>query len=229
MRFSIKISTFFVLSALIISPAFADSTENKCMKLYLNNPPEVNIVYNYGRLKFDNSKNSTELGEIYKAVNSGKTSPNIHGLTDLEPSITTGIILTASLIDGENYCFYPQKINIKMWYNPTIYVVNSLEPGSCRFNTTIRHEQTHLDLAHHALYVLAKSLRNSVPEILSEVSPVVADSSFDGEKITKEMTDAYHEKIKVYFDEFKKSTEKYNSIIDSPENYIFETGLCLNK
>ena len=84
-------------------------------------------------------------------------------------------------------------------------------------------------MAHHALYVFAKNLRNAVPEILSSVDPIVIDDSFDGDKISKEMTDAYHEKVKVYFEEFKESTEKYNSIIDSPENYIFETGLCLYK
>ena len=116
-----------------------------------------------------------------------------------------------------------------MSYNPTVYIANSLEPGSCRFNTTVRHEQTHLDLAHHALYVLADTLRDSAAEILASVAPIVTVSSFDGDKIAKQLTDAYHEKIKEYFDEYKNITEKYNGIIDSPENYMFETGLCFNK
>ena len=227
MRFIIKI--LFIIAVFAVRPVFAGTPEEECLKSYKQNPPKVNIIYNYGKLKFDNSKSIEELGEIYKVVFPGKKSATIHGLTNLEPGIVTGINTTVTLIDDERYCVYPEEINIKMSYNPTIYIANLLEPGSCRFNTTVRHEQTHLDLAHHALYVLAETLRDSEAEILASVSPIVTDSSFDEEKITKQLTDAYLEKIKDYFDEYKKIAEKYNSIIDSPENYIFETGLCLNK
>ena len=227
MRFVINI--LFIIFMFTVRAAFADTPQEECMESYMKNPPKLNIVYNYGQLKFDSSKSVEELGEIYKVVFPGKKSATIHGLTDLEPSITTGVTLTATLIDEKNYCFYPQEISIRMWYTPTVYIVNSLPPGSCRFNTTVRHEQTHLDLAHQALYALAETLRGAEADILASVSPIVGDPSFDGDKIAKQLTDGYHEKVKYYFEEYKKITEKYNGVIDSPENYIFETGLCLNK
>ena len=227
MRFIIKI--LFIIAVFAGRPAFANTPEEKCMKSYKENPPKINITYNYGDLKFDNTKSVAELGEIYKTIFPGKGSSTIHGLTNLEPGVVTGVKTTVTFIDDERFCIYPEEINIKMSYNPTVYIANSLEPGSCRFNTTVRHEQTHLDLAHHALYVLADTLRDAEAEILASVSPIVTDADFDVDKITKQLTDAYHEKIKDYFDEYKKITEKYNGIIDSPENYMFETGLCFNK
>lgn len=230
MKLSKKIILTSLLSVTIIGQAFADELNDKCAEIYANNIPNIAITYNYGQLKYDNSKTTEELGELYKLISDGKPSENIHGLTFLEPNVTTKVSIDATMLNDNTFCLYPKDVEIKVWYNPTIYIINSLKVGSCRFNTTVRHEQTHLDLGHHALYLFAKSLRRAEPEILSAVSPVVEDvSSADGNKIAKNMTDAYHEKVKIYFEKFKENLKKYNYIIDTPENYIDETKLCKNK
>lgn len=222
-----KIFVMMILPELIVNSANAISLKGKCAEIYMDKEPEVDITYNYGQLKYDNSKTSEELGEIYKIISAEPASENIHGLTYLEPKVTTQLKIGAEVLDENNFCFYPTKISIKVSYNPTVYIINSLQPGSCRFNTTVRHEQTHLDLGHYSLYLFAKSLRENVPEILSSVEPMVKDKlSLDGNMIVKDMTDAYHEKVKEYFDEFKSNLQKYNSLIDTAENYKQETKLC---
>ena len=227
MRKWIKFFGVIILPSLIISSANAFSLQEKCAEIYMDKEPVVDITYNYGQLKYDNSKNSEELGEIFKVINAGQDSENIHGLTYLEPKVTTQVSIGTEILDEKNFCFYPRKINIKVSYNPTIYIINSLQPGTCRFNTTVRHEQTHLDLGHHALYLFAKSLRENVPEILVSVNPMIVDAdSVDGDKIVKYLTDEYHKKVKEYFEEFKAGLLKYNSLIDTTENYKEETKLC---
>ena len=222
-----KIFWVFVLFATVIKQSAATELEYKCSEIYEDNAPEVVITYNYGQLKYDNSKTTEELGEMYKSINAGQSAENINGLTSLEPQFTTRVSVDAAMLDEETFCLYPQRIEIKIWYNPTIYIINTLKPGTCRFNTTVRHEQTHLDLGHHALFLFAKSLREAESEILSSVSPVMEKAATaDGDKIVKNMTDAYHEKVMVYFEKFKGNLKKYNDAIDTHENYIDETNLC---
>lgn len=220
----------FLILALLVSVvelAVADELNDKCAEIYDENPPKVLITYNYGQLKYDNSKTKEELGEMYKQISSGQPSKSIHGLTYLEPNVTTKVSIDASILDKNTVCFYPQKIEIKVWYDPTVYIANSLKQGTCRFNTTVRHEQTHLDLGHHALYMFAKSLREAESEILSSTAPIVENmSSVDGDKIVKDITDSYHETVKIYFEKFKDNLDKYNYVIDTPENYADETKLC---
>lgn len=225
-------NTLFVILTLFLAatPAAASTGIEQCAEIYRKNPPKVNITYNYGALKYDATKTSAELDKIYETISHGKPTHNIHGLTYLEPNVTTSVKMKSELLDDMSYCFYPQFIEIKTWYNPTVYIANSLKNGTCRFNTTVRHEQTHLDLGHHALYLFAKSLRQAEPEILAAVKPVVENgTSFDGNKIVKDFTDAYHAQVKIYFENFKKNLEKYNSIIDTDENYKDETNLCIQE
>jgi hypothetical protein len=222
----------FVTVAMFLTAtsAVANASAEQCAEMYKKNPPKVNITYNYGALKYDTSKTSKELDKMYEILSQGKPTHNIHGLTYLEPNVTTSVKMDSRLMEDMNYCFYPSSIEIKTWYNPTIYIANSLKAGTCRFNTTVRHEQTHLDLGHDALYLFAKSLRWAEPEILASVKPVVGDiSSIDGNKIVKDFTDAYHAQVKINFEKFKKDLEKYNSIIDTDDNYKDETNLCIQE
>lgn len=220
---------FFIFCLLVVKSASASTLDELCDEIYKNNPPKFFITYNFGQLKYDGTKTSAELEKIYKTINSeNNASHNINGLTYLEPNVTTTVRLNSQALDKAHYCFYPEEVNIKAWYNPTVYISNSLKSGSCRFNVTVRHEQTHLDLGHYALYLFAKSLRRNEGEIVSSVKPIVESiTTFDGNRVVKEMTDAYHDRVKIYFEEFKKNLEKYNNIIDTSDNYRQETQLCL--
>lgn len=225
-----KFKKIFFVSAvalLVSSAARADTAQEKCETLYRNNPPMINITYNYGKLRYDNSKTSEELDDMYNEINPGASANNIHGLTHLSPQEVTVVTSTSQVIDSDNICFYPSKIEISIWYDPIVYLAKSLKIGSCRFNVTVRHEQTHLDLAHHALYLFAKSLKNAIPDILEQVKPIVKDKkNADSSQIVQNMTEAYQSKVKVFFEEFKQRQQKYNAVIDTAQNYIEESKLC---
>ena len=222
-----KIFLQILLFATIVKPLKADVLTDKCNEMYRANPPEIKVIYNYGKLKYDTGKSDEELANLYKKVSNETASDKIQGLTYLAPHITTVVVADTKMLDSRKFCFYPKEIEIKMWYEPTVYIAKSLKVGSCRFNTVVRHEQTHLDLGHHALYMLAKSIKKEMPVILNKVTPLVENvDTLDGGKSVREMTDKYQEQVKVYFDDFKKNLEKYNKVIDAHENYVAETKLC---
>lgn len=227
MFFPNKIYLLLPLLTLMSAPANADYLQDKCNQLYKQNPPQVTITYNYGQLKYDNSKSTEELNDIFNKINAGSHAKNIHGLTDMSPHLTTMTEVQQVQLEDGAVCFLPHILEIKMWYEPTVYISQSLQNGTCRYNITVRHELTHLDLGHHALYVFAKSLKKSVPHILSSVPPQVQkSSSADGNAVVNQMTNTYQEKVMVQFNKFKKLLEEYNHVIDTKDNYIQEGKLC---
>lgn len=212
-------------------PAYAENASylsQQCRRIYRKKVPEFLISYNFGELRYDTSKTSEELEELYKKISPDASGlGNINGLTYLSPHVVTLTQMTVEALDAENYCVFPLKIEIKTWYDPVVYIVNSLEPNSCRFNVTLRHEQTHLDLGHRSLYLFAKSLREAMPEILESVPPRVEKAdSFNASSVVKVMTDDYQAQIMIYFDKFKDSLMEQNSLIDSAKNYLEESKLC---
>lgn len=224
-----KLYLLLPLLTLISAPANADYLQDKCNQLYKQNPPQVSITYNYGQLKYDNSKSTEELNDIFNKINPDSNAKNVHGLTDMSPHLTTMTEVKQIQIEDGATCFLPNHLEIKMWYEPTVYISKSLQNGTCRYNITVRHELTHLDLGHYALYVFAKSLKKSVPHILSSVQPQVQKSySADPNTIVNQITDAYQQKVMVQFKKFKELLEKYNHIIDTEDNYIKEGKLCPN-
>lgn len=210
----------------------ADSYEysyKQCKDVMQNNPPKINIIYNYGNLEYDTSKNQDELLQMFAEVEPGKEAHNINGLTALSPHISMKTSVKYDNLDSGRYCFYPQNVEVKLWYEPKVYILNSLEPGSCRFNVTVRHEQTHLDLGHLALYVFALQVQDKLPQIINEVGPRVEADNNKSENlsvIAQYLNQDYHKQLEKLFLQFKDNLDEQNAIIDSIENYQQETMLC---
>ena len=187
------------------------------------------ISYNYGNLEYDNSKDEDGLLKIFEEVEPGKGSHNIHGLTALSPHISMKTMVKYDNLDSGRYCFYPQTIEVKLWYEPKVYILNSLQPGTCRFNITVRHEQTHLDLGHSALYFFAQRVKQKLPQIIKDVGPRVESDNNSGENlnmVAQYLNQDYQKQLEELFLQFKENLDSKNAIIDSVENYQYETLLC---
>ena len=170
------------------------------------------------------------LSNIYAMVNGGSGDKNIHGLTALSPHLSMATGVKMEKLNSGRYCFYPQSIQVKLWYEPTVYIINSLEPGSCRFKITARHEQTHLDFGHKALSLFAHAIRGEIEKIISDVGPRVEADNITGEQalnaVAQNLNQDYQRQMEVLFSAFKKTLEEQNAIIDTPENYLAESLLC---
>ena len=201
----------------------------QCKDIMKQNPPEINIVYNYGDLVYDNSKNAEELVELFKEVEPNHEANNIYGLTALSPHISMKTTVQYDNLNSGRYCFYPRTIDIKVWYEPKVYILNSLKIGSCRFNVTVRHEQTHLDFGHHALPIFAGIIKKELPQVINDVGPRVESDNNSDENlamVAQYLNQDYHKQIEVLFDEFKEGLDEQNALIDSVENYQEENLLC---
>lgn len=202
---------------------------SRCNEEYKNNPPVVEIVYNYGDLSFDNSKSAAEMAELLKQNYPKLSTRKLNGLTQFMPYVF--IESSANRLVIDNFaCYYPKHIRIVIGYKPTVYIRNDIPLGSCRFNITLRHEQAHLDIAHLGLKQFAQKVKQVFPQIVSDVGmkfmPYKSDES--GSATSAKINKAYKTQMDVLFNKFVKEMTEQQMRIDTPENYKEETALCPN-
>lgn len=198
----------------------------KCQALAQDNPTEIKIFYNYGELKYNNDKSAAELEKIYDEIMPNHSSKNIRGLTLLAPHMDFNIYIKDVNVDGYK-CFYPQSVDVHLKYNPTIYLVNTLQKGTCLYDLTLRHEHTHLDIGHQLLTEFVQDLKLQIQQVI-ENTGVKLVSAEDGNVRQEgaELNTLYQEQITVLFQHFTDELVERNQVIDTKENYKEESLLC---
>lgn len=222
----------FILS-FFCSAAYAATfgySAQQCKAKMRANPPQINIVYSFGSLRLDNTKDSTEIENILEQIDSKKPAHFVNGLTLLSPYAQVENNVAAEIVGG-HLCYYPKQIQINIGYKPIVYISKNLLNNSCRFTLTIRHEQTHLDIGHLSLQKFVHRLKKEFSPIVTNIGPIVklpSENSYNADSAAKELNNEYHSQLKVLFDDFVQKLLEENSRIDTDENYEAERRLCPN-
>lgn len=221
---------FLALSVSLSANAAPSSfAKRQCQTLLRKNPPKITIAYNYGALKYDNKHTSAELAEMLEKMNRGVPSSEkkINGLTHLSPYMSVESNIIEKKI-GEYYCYYPQRVKLIVGYNPIVYIRNDLQENTCRYNVTLRHERTHLDIGDLSMQQFLRKMKLVFPRTVKSVGVVIkADGEdFDAENASSELNDAYHQRVSKQFNEFVENMVAEQDRIDTAESYDFSGTLC---
>lgn len=213
-------SFLLLLSAVDTYAASYKKDVERCAEIMDKNPAEVEIIYNFGEVKYDFSKTSKEIPLPDDATEDGG---KLNGLTELSPHFGVETKPAAVPLSNNRYCIYPAKITAKIWYNPIMYIAKDLEKESCRHKITVRHEQTHLDIGHQILLMFAQALKVQIPLILERVGPQVSRQKTE---TMTQMGEMYNKKILELNGVFINALKQKNMELDTTENYRQEDMLC---
>ena len=199
----------------------------KCREEAHMAPPEVEVIYNYGNLVFDYNISSEQLSEKVQAMYSNKITHRITGLTELSPYI----VVESSIVQSGTtryLCYYPEKVKVKVGYEPVVYIRQDLQKGTCRYNLTIRHEQTHLDIGDLAMTNFLQEIKRSLPRIIKEVGVIVKPYSDKVSALdnSNELNNLYRKQLSHMFDRFVKNMVAQQMRIDTMESYNAAGSLC---
>lgn len=221
---------FLVLSApFSVYAAPSSFAKRQCQALSRKNPPTITIAYNYGELKYDNQHTSAELAEMLEKMHRKEVEyeKKINGLTHLSPYMSVESNIVEKKI-GEAYCYYPQRVKLIVGYNPIVYIRNDLPENTCRYNVTLRHERTHLDIGDLSMQQFLRKMKLLFPRMVKDVGVVVKadDDDFDAQDASGELNDSYHKRASSQFNKFVEDMVAEQDRIDTEESYNFSGTLC---
>ncbi|MBR1825734.1 MAG: hypothetical protein IJ770_04015 [Alphaproteobacteria bacterium] len=217
----------FCCFATNVSAASFEYAVRQCKDRMQKNPPKIEIAYNYGALKLDNTKTSEGIEEVFKSTHPNVKVKRINGLTTLSPYAQLESSIQSESVNNR-ICYYPRNIRINIGYKPVVYIASDISKAGCRFILTVRHEQTHLDIGHLSLELFVRRLKEDFPHLISEIGPVVKTRSEEIpiDEMSKQMNTTYHNHLKILFDDFVQKLLAQNAHIDTDENYQKESELC---
>ena len=200
----------------------------RCKDFMNAHPPQIDVIYSFGSLRLDNSKDAAGIKEVYEQLHFDRKERRFNGLTVMSPHAVVENTIGVEMI-GDRLCYYPQRVTLNAGYSPVVYISKDLTNNRCRFMLTVRHEQTHLDIGHLSLQIFARRLKEKFPEIVESIGPVVKsqhEKDLSADNVAKEINEAYRAQLKVLFDDFVQKLLEENSRIDTDENYDAEQRLC---
>ncbi len=219
-----------IFCGILISNAHAASYETmmrKCRKKMTEEPSQISVLVNYGKLRYDFSKDAGELEAMFKKLNpDAPIVGKIHGLTDISPLAAIDVNVSRQLINDNYICTIPQSVTIHLQYqNPTVYILKSLRKGSCPYRLALRHEQAHLDIGFTAMTLLGKIIKNKLPEIIDEIGPRITPVK-DESNIAAKLSSDYQNYLMPTLDLFQNSLIEQQKALDTAENYQKESKIC---
>lgn len=231
MNIAVSVTLLMILAmsdAMAVSRAFL---RKKCHEISEKNPPQISIVYNYGQVSYDRSKTEAEMAKLYagavKAEKTGEFSSdyNIQGLTLLNYYEQVQFFGRYEMLSDNFLCYFPAKVEVRIGYkNPVVYLEKSLKDDSCEYKRVLRHEQTHLGLAHKALGLYAVILKNKIKDVIDETGVKVSKEVPD--KVSQDFVKDYQLRLSALTELFKNVRRQQQQLIDSEENYQKESLIC---
>lgn len=209
-----------------ISGAFAaESKKDVCSTLKVD--PKIEFSTSYGKLKYDFSHNQqglTTLGKQYGILEKGLFAS---GLAVVGVNWEIYVNTITRIVNDYDICVVPTSVNVFIGYqDPTIFIANQLQPGTCEYNVVVRHEQTHHQINKAALEYFIPKLKESVMAIAKDIKPYHIDSASKIDEATNELTEAYIAEIEPLVYNFKTELMHEQSKLDNHSNYKLEGDLC---
>lgn len=198
-----------------------------CREEMAKNPPQIVVEYNFGQLKYDFSKSEKELAAMFKEINpQAEVFGKVHGVTRLTPAVTMETKVMRQMLNNSSVCIMPSDVHIRLGYNePTVFILNTLQEGSCRYKLAMRHEQAHLDIGHAALALVAHAVKRKLPQVVEERGVYVTNLA-DSANLAEQMNAEYQSRLAPIVQIFLQTLMEQQAVLDTKENYTRESELC---
>lgn len=221
---------FFILIFLFnLLPALAGAVpagqNNLCAGVNVN--PEIEFTTSYGKLNYDFSHNQqglTLLGKQYGILEQGLFAS---GLAVVGVNWEISLNTISRVVNDTDICVVPTSLNIFIGYkDPTIFIANQLQPGTCEYNVVVRHEQTHHQINTAALEYFIPGLHQSIQAIARDIKPYHINSPSKIDDATNKLTEKYISKVAPLIQHFKNELMHEQGKLDNHDNYKLEGDLC---
>jgi len=221
--------TLIFLSFAFFSVSGKAANLNMRCKDFVTNP-KVKIKAVFEPLRYDYSRASRTLENMHQKEYGGQTHEGyrINGLTPYNLNTTLEFNILKKVFKDGVTCFYPGEINLTFTLkDPVIYVARNIRRGTCEFNVTLRHEQTHEQINIEALEYYLPKIRDAFIAAVRKYA--VAGREKDDislEAVQSSLQKKYLDAINPLLSELENEIAVEQAKFDNLEQYNYESGLC---
>lgn len=196
---------------------------------------KVNINVKYGTVKYDHTKSRQQITDMITAqkiteihASLGKIELNDHtaGLTAVlfNTQISAKVDATKQ---RDGYCVALSSIDVDMGYNDIIvYIDKNFPEGTCPYNVTFAHENTHVGIHQKALELYTPYIGEAMYDAAQNTSSVYVRSLDNVQEIITKMAQDIGTQARPSIDFFLNARNAENAKLDTPENYQYTQNMC---
>lgn len=196
---------------------------------------QVNINVKYGVPKYDYSLSRQQIAQKITAQKAKEMETTLEQTNS--PDHTAG--LTAVLFNTQisakvdatkqrnGYCVTLSSIDVDMGYNDIIvYIDRNFPEGTCPYNVTLAHENTHVGIHQKALEFYTPYIGEAIYDAAQNISSVYVRSLDNVQEIITKMAQDIGTQAKPSIDFFLNARNAENAKLDTPENYQYTQNMC---
>ena len=229
-----KVFFALILNLFVVNVCLANDNlkryEEECLSII--DKPVIELKSSYGKLRYNFEKDSEYLRketakkfEEYGINMVEEFEPK--GLTKIKDALEVNMNIAKIGVSHGYQCLYPETIDIFLgYYLPAIYVANDVKKGTCLYDVTLRHEQTHMQIYIEALDYFLPKLKEFSKTLIDKKGVKIIDSDSDAELQAKMLNNDYVLFIEEFVNKWRKEVAEEQLKLDSIENYIIESKIC---
>ena len=209
---------------------FAEAANaNMRCKPFVSNP-KVTIKAVFEPLRYDHSRAPRTLETMHRKEYNGDTHEGyrINGLTPYNLKTTLEFNVLKKVFKDGVTCFYPGEITLVLTLkDPVIYIARGVKKGSCEYELTMRHEQTHEQINVEALEYYLPKIKDSFIKAIKKYA--VAGRLKDDvtlEVVQESLQKKYFAAINPLLKELEDEIATEQAKFDTLEQYNYESSLC---
>ncbi|WP_020038262.1 hypothetical protein [Salipiger mucosus] len=225
MKFYRLILTTAVLTTL---GTFASARDARCVDVFQGHrsypQADVRLVPVTTDVVYDSSLERGQLAELSDGRIARHPDTMVNGLTVANlTSEIRGNFRMARMGDGTT-CVWPSDLEVSLGYDSiTVYIAREFRPNTCRYDVTMEHENTHVDINRRVLNSHAASIRESIFRSVRRRFP----RSYTGStSVVSRAIRTLKDDITPRIQAMVREREAQHGELDSPESYAYWQSLC---
>ena len=187
-------------------------------------PVQSNILYDFTKSKEDLNRIDVDTISPYGPQHKTDVSGLMSGAIQLKSNVSFAHETYKYLGRG---CVYLKGVDVKIHLEPTIYIANDFEKGSCMYNAILTHEFKHVKEDQLIINKYTNLLGRALDRVVNEQGESFGPMRLHRMDETQlQVKDAIHRVVLKMNDKLNKERRKRQQAIDNIDEYKYVGNRC---
>jgi hypothetical protein len=213
---------FLILSGMPITAQALDCIPSE--------PPRISLERVEAPIVYDFQKNRTALNQIGAKLLAASNNGTAHvgGLTNGTIASNMSTQLQTMTAPNGMACIWVSDVQIKLQYDPIVYVSREFAPGTCYHAAVLEHEHKHVAVDRALLNMFAPELQRAIQDVVQTEARRGPMYKSQLDSASREIQTLVETRLNKMMDNLSTVRQARQAQIDTPQEYIRVQNLCVD-